>query len=232
MDFAFLKYVDDNPRTVLIALLGLLTTGSLAGGLYVQTLHFSLEERDRLFGARLQLLEDQGQSDMRSLRVANTVLRQQSEIIAQATRQAESGLRDLYNILSQRGNSTRIDRSSETRVLSAAQSVQDHLKVIGQSVERSGETLRLIESLKISNANEVSLQPVYELLRDEIRLATIPVPESSNVLVFGAMPDYLITDPIIHVPEPSNALAFGAGGSLIACLALGGLLTRRRHVRF
>lgn len=200
MDLKFLEFMEEYPRVVLIALLALLSIGGIAGAMYVQSLKVALEVSERITESRIKLLEEQRQNDIRVLRASNSMLREQAEATASAMTQAEQSLEEIRKLLTTTKSST---KTAFQAAIAPIHSIEKNLLMIRDSVARSREVQKSLETLKISKGGtdaSPALGGPY--------IASSGLPEFSS-------------------PEPSRTVAWVAVSSLLFALLLSALAVSR-----
>lgn len=69
-----LRFADDNPRPIIVSLVGVIAVGTIAGGLWIKTLTSALDEAKQLSEERLALIEERYTTGLAALQSRNAVL--------------------------------------------------------------------------------------------------------------------------------------------------------------
>lgn len=93
-----LKFANKNPQVVIVSLLAVITAGSIAGGFYIQSLRSTVDDRDKVFEARLKLAAEDHDARMDTLRRVTAVYEQQVRILQASSGELSSQLESLAKL--------------------------------------------------------------------------------------------------------------------------------------
>ncbi len=160
MDFPLFEYSKKHPQGVIVALLGIIIVGSVAGGLWIQNLRSSLEEKEKIFDARIRLTEERLQKDIIAIRRANTVFMQQAEVIKKSGTEISSQLPILLALVKDVRYVRAVPHSVAKRLEIAISESEKSTNTFTQALMRSLEMAELLEKMELTENNTLNNQLV------------------------------------------------------------------------
>ena len=150
-------FIDQQPRTVAVALLAVLAVGGVGGGLWISNLNSAVEEMDSIWEQRLALAEERNTNATVVLHEEKLKLKKELEILKNATSDLGAKLDLVADRVEKMGEGKDLSDQSEPSLETVVATLREEASGIRRGLERAAELMSFAESMRRTRIGEKEL---------------------------------------------------------------------------
>ncbi len=132
---SILRYSEENSRSIVVILIGLIIIGSTGGGFWIRSLQTNLSEKDRLVNERLKLIEERYKSEVHKIRSEFRTLHIRFSEMVSVFNQYKDNINNLTSLIKQSTNKSNIDKFDIENISSAAEKLLQNFHYINRDLD-------------------------------------------------------------------------------------------------
>jgi hypothetical protein len=143
------EFTDKHARAVVVALLGIIAAGSVAGGLWIKNLQSNLEYKDKIIDERMNLIEERHRTRLATVSRRLTLLNNQVEILRKELPAIGVAIKDIQIKLSTiQSNSEAINPIEMSSLNESVIALNKKANALSYALNLSDEMVRFVKEIE------------------------------------------------------------------------------------